>query len=82
MPNTARTLHELARATASSSKHPRLRTQAACVRTLSHELSRYDLDDPCYGSLRAQLQDEVSQLSDLIEEAAVPPPPFFEKRLR
>src|SRR5450631_3697586 len=83
MPTTAEVLSEFVHiAEAPFRGHARLRTQAACVRTLYDEISRYDSTDRRFAALREQLQAEVAQLACLLEEAATPDAPASGIRLR
>jgi hypothetical protein len=83
MPTTAEVLSEFAHIVeAPFSGHARMRTQAACVRTLYDEISRYELTDRRVAALRAQLQEEVAELACLLEEAATPEPSASGLRLR
>jgi hypothetical protein len=83
MPTTAETLLEIARiAHAPVGGHPRLRAQAACVRTLSDEITRHKSGGRRFAALSEQLKDEVANLASILEEAAMPHPPASGIRLR
>jgi hypothetical protein len=83
MPTTAETLLEIARiAEAPFEGHARLRTQAACVRTLSDEITRHSSGGRRFAALCEQLQEEIENLASILEEAAMPGPPASGIRLR
>ena len=83
MLTTAKVLSEFAHVLeASLQGHARLRTQAACVRTLCDEIGRYDSPARRFAALREQLQEEVAQLACLLEDAATPEPPASGIRFR
>jgi hypothetical protein len=66
MSTTAETLLKVARIVqAPLDGNPRLRTQAACVRMLSDEISRHKSAGPRFSALREQLQEELMTLACL-----------------
>jgi hypothetical protein len=76
MPTTAETLLEIARiAQAPVGGHPRLQAQAACVRALSDEITRHKSGSRRFAALCEQLQEELSNLAYILEDAAMPEPP-------
>jgi hypothetical protein len=83
MPTTAETLLEIARiAQAPVGGHPRLRAQAACVRALSDEITRHKSGGRRFAALCEQLQEEISNLASILEDATMSEPPASGIRLR
>jgi hypothetical protein len=83
MPTTAETLLEIARiAKAPVGDHPRLRAQAACVRALSDEITRHKSGGRRFAALCEQLQEEISNLASILEDATMSEPPASAIRLR
>jgi hypothetical protein len=81
---SAETVLEIVRTApeAPSVDHTRLRTQAACVRTLCDEISRHKSEGRRFAALNDQLRDEVANLASILDEAPTREPPASSIRLR